>query len=316
MTEKDTKQAEKFRCEKCDFNTSNRRNYEKHLFTRKHKNNDKMMSNDDIEKSSLYLCDCGKVYRHRQGLHFHKKTCTQSQSDTIPTENIIVVQHNDQNHISILTSMVMEIAKSNLDLQRQSAEVQKQSAEVQKQLLDICKNIQPSFNNNSNNTNTNTNTFNMQVFLNEECKDAINLSDFVNSFEVQMEDLESIGILGYTTGLSNMIIKELKLLDVYKRPFHCSDARREIFYVKDNNVWERETPDNSSVKKAIRGVTRKNMGKLYDWRDEHPDYMDSDSINNDIYIQLLLETCGGRGDTETNENKIFKNIIKEVLIKK
>ena len=156
----------------------------------------------------------------------------------------------------------------------------------------------------------------MQVFLNEECKDAINLSDFVNSFEVQMEDLESVGILGYTTGISNMIIKELKLLDVYKRPIHCSDARREIFYVKENNVWERETPDNSTVKKAIRGVTRKNIGKLIDWREKHPDYMDSDSINNDIYIQLMLETCGGRGDTAANENKIFKNIIKEVLIKK
>jgi hypothetical protein len=215
----------------------------------------------------------------------------------------------------------MEVMKSNLELHKQSveaqkqiAETQKQSVETQKQFLDVCRNIQPSLNNNCNNTNTNT--FNMQVFLNEKCKDAINLSDFINSFEVQMEDLESVGILGYTAGISNMIIKELKLLDVYKRPFHCSDARREIFYVKDNDVWERETPDNSTVKKAIRGVTRKNMGKLNDWRDEHPDYMDCDSVNNDIYIQLMMEVCGGRGDTATNENKIFKNIIKEVLIKK
>lgn len=312
MTEKDPKQAEKFYCEKCHFNTSKRRNYEKHLLTRKHQNNDKMMTNDDTEKSSLYLCDCGKVYRHRQGLHFHKKTCTQSHSDTTPTENMIVVQHNDQNHISILTSMVMEIAKSNLDLQRQSVEAQRQMVETQKQFLDVCKNLQPSLNNNCNNTNT----FNMQVFLNEECKNAINLSDFVNSFEVQLEDLEDVGKLGYATGISNMIIKELKLLDVYKRPIHCSDARREIFYVKENNIWERETPDNSTVKKAIQGVTRKNMIKLNDWRDKYPECMDGDSVYNDIYLKLVQESCGGRGDTALNEQKIFKNIMKEVLIKK
>jgi hypothetical protein len=316
MTEKDPKQAEKFHCEKCDFNTSKRRNYEKHLLTRKHQNNDKMMTNDDTEKSSLYLCDCGKVYRHRQGLHFHKKTCSQSQSsDTTPTENMIVVQHTDQNHISILTSMVMEIAKSNLDLQRQSVEAQRQIVETQKQFLDVCKNLQPSLNNNCHNTN-NTNTFNMQVFLNEECKNAINLSDFVNSFEVQLEDLENVGKLGYTTGISNMIIKELKLLDVYKRPIHCSDPRREIFYVKENNIWERETPDNSTVKKAIQGVTRKNMTKLNVWREKYPECMDSDSAYNDIYLKLVHESCGGRGDTAMHDQKIFKNIMKEVLIKK
>lgn len=317
MTEKDPKQAEKFHCEKCDFNTSKRRNYEKHLLTRKHQNNDKMMTNDDTEKSSLYLCDCGKVYRYRQGLHFHKKTCSQSQSqssDTNPTENMIVVQHTDQNHISILTSMVMEIAKSNLDLQKQSVEAQRQIVETQKQFLDVCKNLQPSLNNNCNNTNTNT--FNMQVFLNEECKNAINLSDFVNSFEVQLEDLEDVGKLGYATGISNMIIKELKLLDVYKRPIHCSDARREIFYVKENNVWERETPDNSTVKKAIQGVTRKNMTKLNDWRDKYPECLDSDSIYSDVYLKLVQESCGGRGDAATNDQKIFKNIMKEVMIKK
>jgi hypothetical protein len=228
---------------------------------------------------------------------------------------------NEQSEVSILTSLVMEIVKSNFELQKQSTEAQKQSAEAQrqiaetqKQFLDVCKNLQPSLNNNCNNTNTNT--FNMQVFLNEECKNAINLSDFVNSFEVQLEDLEDVGKLGYATGISNMIIKELKLLDVYKRPIHCSDARREIFYVKENNVWERETPDNSTVKKAIQGVTRKNMTKLNDWRDKYPECLDSDSIYSDVYLKLVQESCGGRGDAATNDQKIFKNIMKEVMIKK
>ena len=320
------KYPKKFVCELCDYKCSKPSEIKKHNATRKHENRTKLniLEQENIQNSPLHICrTCGKEYQARNSLWYHEKICTVL--DDTPTENMIVLQYEEANQqvdqVSVLTSLVMEVMKSNLELhkqsveaQRQNAEAQRQNAEAQKQFLDVCKNIQPSLNNNCHNTNTNT--FNMQVFLNEECKDAINLSDFVNSFEVQMEDLESVGILGYTTGISNMIIKELKLLDVYKRPIHCSDARREIFYVKENNVWERETPDNSTVKKAIRGVTRKNIGKLIDWREKHPDYMDSDSINNDIYIQLMLETCGGRGDTAANENKIFKNIIKEVLIKK
>ena len=324
MTEKGAKNAEKFRCEKCDFSCSKKSNYDKHTLTRKHTNDDIMMTNDDTKKSTLYICNCGRKYRHRQGLCTHKKTCDMLSTIDEDSENMIILPYVERkptdNHVSILTNLVMEVVKSNLELQKQSVEAQKQSVEAQKQsveaqkqLIEVCKNIQPS---NINNNSHNTNTFNMQVFLNEQCKDAINLSDFVNSFEIQLEDLESVGTLGYTTGMSNMIIKELRLLDVYKRPIHCSDARREIFYVKENNVWERETPDKSTVKTAIRGLAHKNMGRLSDWRDKYPDCVKSDSIYNDIYINLMQEACGGRGDTATNNNKIFKNIIKEVLIKK
>jgi hypothetical protein len=169
---------------------------------------------------------------------------------------------------------------------------------------------------NCNNTNNTNNTFNMQVFLNEECKDAMNISDFVNSVNIQLEDLENVGRLGYATGMSNIIVKELKLLDVYKRPIHCSDIKREIFYVKDNDVWEKETPENNKMKKAIKGISQKNMIKLNDWRDIHPDCLDSSSSYNDIYLNLMVESCGGRGDFSVGENKILKNIAKEVIIKK
>ena len=144
----------------------------------------------------------------------------------------------------------------------------------------------------------------------------MNMSDFVNSFDIQIEDLESVGVLGYTTGLSNIIVKELKLLDIYKRPIHCSDLKREVFYIKDNNIWEKETPENSNMKKAIKGITKKNMIKLNDWRDIHPDCEDIDSTYNDIYMKLIIESCGGRGDLSNSENKILKNIAKEVVIKK
>ena len=317
-----------FVCEVCDFECSKTSDFDRHMLTRKHKNRTKLniFEQENAKKPPSHICNgCNKEYKARNSLWYHKKTCdmlsTIDEDDT-PSENMVILPYVEKkptdNHFSILTNLVMEVVKSNLELQKQSVEAQKQSTEVQKQLIEVCKNIQPSNNNNniSHNNSHNTNTFNMQVFLNEECKDAINLSDFVNSFEIQLEDLESVGILGYTTGMSNMIIKELKLLDVYRRPIHCSDARREIFYVKENNVWERETPDKSTVKTAIRGLAHKNMGKLSDWLDKYPDCIQSDSIYNDIYMNLVQEACGGRGDTATNNNKIFKNIIKEVLIKK
>ena len=226
-----------------------------------------------------------------------------------PTDNIIIHQDKPNEHVTLLTNLVVEVVKNNQELQ-------KQSVDFQKQIIDMCKTMQSSINmNNCNNTNSN-NTFNMQVFLNEECKDAMNMSDFINSFTVDLDDLENIGRLGYATGISNMIIKELKLLDIYKRPIHCSDLRREVFYVKDNDVWERETPENSKLKKAIQGVSKKNMVKLNDWRDKYPECMDVESHYNDIYVKLMMEVCGGRGDQSIGENKIIKNIAKQVVIKK
>ena len=310
FTQKMPKNAENFHCENCDFSCSKKSNYKAHLMTQKHKNVYKcLQKNAENSKKAIYMCDCGKEYTYRQSLYTHKKTCNlDNNNENVETENKIVVQNKTEDQLCMLTNLVMEVVKSNVDLQ-------KQSIEIQKQVLDVCKNIQPSNNNNNSHNNSN-NTFNMQVFLNEECKDAINLSDFVNSFEIKLEDLESVGRLGYATGMSNIIVKELKSLDVYKRPIHCSDAKREIFYVKDNDVWERETPDNSKMKKAIKGISHKNMVKLNDWRDEHPDCLDSSSSYNDIYLKLMREACGGRDDIAISENKIFKNIAKEVLIKK
>jgi hypothetical protein len=304
-------------CETCDFICSKQSDFNRHIITRKHENRTLLnnLEQKKSQKSLLHICNtCNKEYKARNSLWYHQKTCTIE--NNTPNENMIIQKHVDStstdNQVSILTTLVMEVVKSNLELQRQSAEAQKQSADLQKQVLDVCKNIQPILNNNCNNNNT----FNMQVFLNEECKDAINLSDFVNSFNIELEDFENVGKLGFATGMSNIIIKELKSLDVYKRPIHCSDARREVFYVKENDIWEKETPENSKVKKAIKGITRKNTIKLNDWIDKHPDCFDSESIYNDTYLKLVIETCGGRGELAVSENKIFKNIIKEVLIKK
>jgi hypothetical protein len=261
-----------------------------------------------------HICiNCNKEYSSRVGLWYHEKKCQLNNEEN----NIIVVQESTTDHMSLLTNLVLEVVKNNSELQKQSSDLQKQfmecqkyNVDLQKQVLDVCKNLQPSMN------NCNNNTFNMQVFLNEECKDAMNISDFVNSFDIQLDDLENVGILGYAAGMSNIIVKELKLLDIYKRPIHCSDIKRETFYIKDNDVWEKETPENNKMKKAIKRISKKNMIKLNDWREKHPDCLDSSSSFNDIYLNLMVESCGGRGDFSVGENKILKNIAKEVVIKK
>ena len=316
-TEKSQKIAKKFYCKNCDYTTGNKYDYEKHTLTAKHKN--KTNYNDFVAKNKEYSCKCGKIYPHRASLYNHKKICSYIEiplednlNPILYSESIIITNDNNNIKYSDDNKEIMKLMiKEHEDFKNIILDVFKSNSEFQKQILELVKNT-----NITNNTNCHNNTFNLQLFLNEECKDAMNISDFVNSVNIQLEDLEDVGRLGYATGMSNIIVKELKMLDVYKRPIHCSDIKREIFYVKDNDVWERETPENSKMKKAIKGISKKNMVKLNDWRDKHPDCLDSSSSYNDIYLNLMVESCGGRGDFTAGENKILKNIAKEVVIKK
>jgi hypothetical protein len=339
--EKCQKNAVFYLCEPCNFKCSKKSNYTKHTSTHKHKtitntnnyniknagknddnlNHDKCITNEtytncilhdniknaeNAENAEKFICECGKIYSHLSSLYKHKKLCIKS---TI-TENNIEIFNNNENDKEDLIEFIM---KEHVNFKNIIIEVVKNNQDFQKQMFEMCKTMQSNI---TLNNNCNNNTFNMQVFLNEECKDAMNISDFVNSVNIQLEDLENVGRLGYATGISNIIVKELKMLDIYKRPIHCSDARRETFYVKDNDVWEKETPENNKMKKAIKGISQKNMVKLNDWRDKHPDCLDSSSSYNDIYLNLMVESCGGRGDFTVGENKILKNIAKEVVIKK
>jgi len=294
-------------CSYCNITCTRKTEWERHIKTKKHFGN----INGNQWKPKIHhisMCDCGKIYNNRSGLWKHKKKCNSNNQDSIIIKEKDKDSSNESEFINLIT-------KSQDDFKNIILEVVKNNSEFQKQMVEMCKTIQSNvIMNNCNNTNNNT--FNMQVFLNEECKDAMNISDFVNSVNIQLEDLEDVGRLGYATGMSNIIVKELKMLDVYKRPIHCSDIKREIFYVKDNDVWEKETPENSKMKKAIKGISKKNMIKLNDWRDMHPDCLDSSSSYNDIYLNLMVESCGGRGDFSVGENKILKNIAKEVVIKK
>jgi hypothetical protein len=195
-------------------------------------------------------------------------------------------------------NLILELVKSNQDLQ--------------KQMLEVCKNsgIQ------NNTINSHNKTFNLQVFLNEQCKDAMNLMDFVDTFKLQFADLEQVGEIGYIEGISNIIMKKLNEMDVHKRPIHCSDAKRVTLYVKDDNVWEKETPTCDKLRKAIKYISKKNSDLIPAWQTKNPLANNFASHVNDQYLQIIKQSMGGSGEVIESENKIIKKLAKAVLIEK
>jgi hypothetical protein len=309
----DVENAEKFICELCDFKCSKQSNYLKHTDTRKHKN--LTNPNDLMPKVNIktFTCTCGKKYSHSSSLCAHKKKCGPQNTmisteqfiicDDTPSENMIVTTTKYEHDMTQLTSLVIEVVKNN--------------SEFQKQMFDMCKNMQANIVSNSNNNNNNTtnNNFNLQVFLNEYCKDAMNISEFVDSFDLQLSDLENVGRVGYIEGMSNIIINKIKDMDVNKRPIHCSDLKREVIYIKDDDVWEREDANNTKFRKVIKKVAGKNIGMLTDWQDKYPECLDIDSEYNDIYMKLM-QAAMGPNDTEGTEVKIMKKVLKHIVIDK
>jgi hypothetical protein len=185
--------------------------------------------------------------------------------------------------------------------------------------MDLCKdrNKFQIINNNNGNINSNNKTFNLNVFLNEQCKDAMNIMDFVDSLKLQLSDLENVGKLGFVEGISNIIVKNLKALDVHKRPVHCSDSKREVMYVKDENKWEKENDEKLKLRKVIKHIAHKNSKLIPEFRAKYPDCGKSDSNKSDQYNKLVIEAMGGSGNEDIdNENKIIKKIAKEVIIDK
>jgi hypothetical protein len=292
-------------CKICDYVCYKKQHFKQHLLTNKHKINEiNNVENKIVNKN--YDCECGKKYKDRSGLWKHKKTC-----DFIKKTDLNIIDNDTNNDISFLTNLVLEVVKNNSEIQKQNSELQKQNNELQKQMLEVIKN-------GTNNTvNSHNKTFNLQVFLNETCKDAMNIMDFVDSIKIQLSDIESIGELGYVNGMSKLIIKHLNALEENMRPVHCSDPKRESLYVKDANVWEKEDPDNKKIKKAIKYISHKNICALPEWKAKYPDCIYSDSKKSDQYNHIVVEAMGGSGDNDAEKaNKIVKKIAKVVTIDK
>ena len=208
--------------------------------------------------------------------------------------------------------MIKENSDFKILIQTILVDIVKSNNDVQKQVLDVCKNS----NTITNNNNSHNKTFNLQVFLNETCKDAMNLMDFVKSVNLQLSDLENVTKLGYVDGITGIIMKKLNEMDVHKRPIHCSDAKREILYVREDDIWLKEDDNHTHLRKAIKGISKKNRLLLSEWSESHPDSNDIHSPMNLEYMLMIVQAMGGKGELVDNENKIMKKIMKNVIIEK
>ena len=293
------KVAKEYCCDLCDYKSCKKSDYKKHLSTDKHKkkeNDSKMVVNDSdfSPKSSKksFTCDCGKVYKYDSGYYRHKKKCNYVEDDIVDASN----------------NLIIELLKQNNDFKELLVEQNKNMMEIAGKIG----------NNTNCHNNTKTNNFNLQLFLNEKCKDALNIDDFVNQIQLKVSDLDMMGQLGYTEGMSKIIIRNLKELDVFKRPIHCSDLKRETMYVKDKDAWEKENGENVKIKKVIKCIEHKNIKQIPQWVEENPASEDTETKKHMEYKNIVLEAMGGSTSEDDNKKreKIITNIPKEVTIDK
>jgi hypothetical protein len=233
-----------------------------------------------------FICYCGKEYQHRQGLWRHKKKCNDDElaDEKEPSKN----------------ELIMMLIKEN--------------SEFKNMMMKVLEN---GTTNNTTHTNSHNKSFNLQFFLNETCKDAMNISDFINSLQLQLSDLINVGESGYIEGISNIIVKNLNALDVTARPIHCMDKKRETMYIKDEDKWEKDDVHKAKMHKMVRKVANKNINLIQDYREKYPDCMKSTSKYSDQFNKIVIESMGGSGDNDfEKEEKIIKKVAKEVIVEK
>ena len=279
--EKLKKNLPRFYCEHCDFKCYMKCDWARHIARPKHIVN---VQGNDLEIKNVkktYNCSCGRIFLSKSGLWKHNNICNKEE-----------VVGNDNTSEKDLIMMLL-----------------KQNSE----LLEVIKN---GTHNTITNTNSHNKAFNLNLFLNETCKDAMNISDFVESIQYQLSDLEKMGEIGYVEGLSNIIVKNLNALDVTQRPVHCTDKKRETIYIKDEDKWEKDE-EQTKIRKAIKKVANKNARLIHKFTEKHPDFMQYNSKYSTQYHKLIIESLGGSGDNDIEkEDKIIRNISKNIVVEK
>jgi hypothetical protein len=322
----DTKSGKKieplFSCLTCDYHTSKKYNYEKHCLSAKHIVDTKSSKNGDKCSDISYeaKCFCGKTYRYQQGLYKHRKACS-AYINYEKNQNIDSMDEFKKKENSV--SLIMDIIKENQEFKTLLIEQQNQVMELQKEnniLLNKMVEISqttlttPSIINNNHNNNTTNNQFNLSIFLNETCKNAINFTDFIDNIHVTDDDLENNAKMGFVGGVTKIIIDNLKQLELYDRPIHCTDIKRETIYVKDEDQWEKDA-SKEVLQKGIQEITRKNMCKLSEWRENNPEYNDMETELGEKSM-IMQQTSMAGSKREEFYPKIIKNIAKETNLEK
>jgi len=298
-TEK-TKKTKTYHCEKCDFITNKKTDYNRHITTRKHLNINIFNTENEKKRQNTYDCECcDKSFMDRSGLWKHRKKCferTQTEPSSQPSSQVDM-------------TVVLELLKQN-------QEFKDLLIEQNKQMLILAQKA----GNNNNNTNTNCNNkFNLNLFLNETCKDAITFSDFVNSIEVTMDDFIQTGNMGFVNGISQVLMDRIKGMDLHTRPLHCTDFKRETVYIKNEEKWDKEDGDKSQLRKAVKCVAKKNYNQLHQWYDhKKPEVETLGTEECEDYFKFYKSALGGYDKEEDKkfEDKIIKNVLKEVIIDK
>jgi hypothetical protein len=303
----------KFYCQNCDYRTSKKSSYDNHLMSLKHAkslNGNKMeiLGNAFMPKlcSNKFTCQkCNKEFKTSPGLWKHNKKC--------PNKN----QEDLKNDIKEIAKNIKDKDELIMFLIKENSEFKSIIMEQQNMMMKVLENGTNNVTNTNTNCMNNNKTFNLQFFLNETCKDAMNIMDFVDSIKLQLSDLEKFGDLSYVDGISNIITSNLKALDVTQRPVHCTDKKRETMYIKDENQWEKADENKSKLRKAIKQIANKNIRLLPEFREKYPEYKNSSSKISDKYDKMVIEAMGGLGNNDLEkEDKIIHNISKCVGIDK
>jgi hypothetical protein len=293
--EKMPKNATEFFCKECNFICCKKSNYDKHLTTRKHKNRTNLEQKMPKNAEPFICKNCNKHYKAKSSLWYHEQKCGFSSSLSI-NENDDNDDNNDE--INELKEFMKYLMKDN--------------SEMKTMMMEVIKNGT----HNITHTNSHNKAFNLQFFLNETCKDAMNMADFVDSIKFQLSDLERVGELGYVEGISNIIVEKLKCLDVTQRPVHCTDKKRETIYIKDEDKWEKDE-ENDKMHKIIRRVSDKNARLLPKFKEAHPDCNKASSQYSDQFNKIIVESMGGPGNNNyEKEEKIIKRVSREIIVEK
>ena len=290
-----------FECLVCDYKCSNKKDFKKHLTTVKHKR----LTNTDInipinpQSTDGFNCDCGKSYKHRQSLHKHQLKCKfvkKTEEEEKEEENEVNL---DDDNISYKNLLIQSMKENSL--------LREELTETRKEIMGMVPLI------GNNNNNTTNNNFNLNLFLNETCKDALNITDFINSLRLQLKDIEYTTDNGHVKGITNIFHNALSNMEENKRPLHCTDLKREVLYIKDNDEWHIDE-DKDKLKEAVQTVTNKNISNTGKWLEKYPDHNKAESKDFEKYIKMTTNIMGTGEEGE--QNKIVKNILKEVTIEK
>lgn len=316
--EKTSKNECKYYCETCDFESRWKSDWNRHLGTSKHLNQPKStvvnnISTEETTKTSNiisnFVCkNCSKSYKDRSGLWRHSKQCKEPRPDneTIPQEQI---ETNQPQPSLETTEVIMAVLKDNKELKSMLAE-------QNNKILELI-NAKNTITNNITNNKTVNNQFNLNLFLNETCRDAMNINEFIENIQIQTKELENVGNNGYVTGITDIILSRLKQLDVSKRPLHCTDIKRETLYIKDQNEWNRDTEEKTKIKTMITKIAKKNLKQIPVWREQNPECKEPENEKYDFCIKMMRNSLGEIGDEQIKlDEKIIKNIAKQVIVDK